>query len=140
MSAISTSTAALTQSQPEQRNAYAELSSEEFVNIMLAELTSQDPFEPNDTTAILEQISGLRSIESDQDLSDSLESLVLQNGISAAGALIGKNIEGLSPNGDRLNGQVTSVRVVDGQAELELDTGRRLPLENVTRVGEPGQA
>ncbi|MEM7681080.1 MAG: flagellar hook capping FlgD N-terminal domain-containing protein [Planctomycetota bacterium] len=140
MSAAISSTAGAQAASSTDRNAFADLSSDEFVNILIAELTTQDPFEPNDTAAILEQLSGLRSIESDQQLTESLESVVLQNGIASAGALIGRTVEGLSPIGDRLSGQVSSVRIVDGEAQLELDTGRRLPLSNVTRVGDVGQA
>ncbi|NBC11129.1 MAG: hypothetical protein GVY24_05250 [Planctomycetes bacterium] len=117
-------------------NAFAELDSGEFLNILLTELTNQDPFEPNDSQALLEQLSALRNIESQTALQDKLEALVLQNNISQAGALLGKVVEGLNANGDKLTGQVMSVRVVDGKAELELDTGRTLALERITRVTE----
>ncbi len=119
-------------------DAYANLSSDEFLKIMLTELSNQDPFEPNDSQAILEQLSSLRSIESDLELQEQLGSLVLQNSIGQAGALIGKHVEGLSTNNDQVSGIVTAVRVVDGKAELELDTGYRLPIDRVgTVTNEP---
>ncbi|MEE9404648.1 MAG: flagellar hook capping FlgD N-terminal domain-containing protein [Algisphaera sp.] len=115
-------------------NPYAELKSTDFVKIMVTELSNQDPFEPNDSAAILEQLSSLRSIESDLSLQSQLESLVLQNAIGQAGALIGREAEGLSLDNETIQGTVTSVRVVDGKTEVELDTGRRLPLKRITRV------
>ena len=122
-------------------DAYANLSSDEFLKIMLTELSNQDPFEPNDSQAILEQLSSLRSIESDLELQEQLGSLVLQNSIGQAGALIGKHVEGLSTNNDQVSGVVTAVRVVDGKAELELDTGYRLPIDRVgTVTNEPAAA
>ena len=39
------------------------LGSEEFLKIILTELTSQDPLSPNDTSALLDQISTIRSIK-----------------------------------------------------------------------------
>ena len=120
-------------------NPFAELGSTDFVKIMVEELSNQDPFEPNDSAAILEQLSSLRSIESDLSLNESLENLVLQNSIGQAGALIGRDVEGLTPDGQTLTGRVTSVRVVDGQTELRLDDGVSLPLDRVTQISEaPG--
>ena len=44
---------------------FGALDSEEFLNIMFTELQNQDPFEPNDSSALLEQLNSIRSIESD---------------------------------------------------------------------------
>ena len=117
---------------------FGDLSSEEFIRIMIAELTTQDPFEPNDTQAILDQLSSLTNIESQTALRESMESLVLQNGVSQAAGMIGKTVQGLDENNDRVTGKVNSVRVVDGVALLELDTGETLPLDRVTRIAQPG--
>ena len=115
-------------------NAFAELESTDFVRILVEELSNQDPFEPNDSAAILEQLSSLRSIESDISLQGQLENLVLQNSIGQAGALIGREVEGLSLENDIVRGTVTSVRVVDGETEVQLDTGDSLPLDRVTEI------
>lgn len=110
------------------------LSNDEFLKVMLTELGNQDPLNPQDTSKLLEQMSSLRNIESQLQLQQKLESLVLQNSISAAGGLIGKQVAGLSDDGSSLAGLVTSVRVQDGQAMLELDTGKTLPMKNVTEI------
>ena len=116
------------------RNPYAEVSSEEWLGIILEELQNQDPFEPNDTSATLEQLNSLRSIESDISLADQLESLVLQNSIGQAGSLIGKQIEGLNTLGQNVTGTVESVRVVDGKSQLQMQTGGTVEFNNVTNV------
>lgn len=72
--------------------AFADLSSGEFVKIMLEELANQDPFEPQDSAALLEQLSSLRNIESQISLEEKLESLVLQNSLSASAGMIGKDV------------------------------------------------
>ncbi len=115
-------------------NAFGDLSSTDFVRILVEELSNQDPFEPNDSAAILEQLSSLRSIESDISLQGQLENLVLQNSIGQAGSLIGREVQGLSLENDIVSGTVTSVRVVDGATEVQLDTGVSLPLERVTEI------
>jgi len=122
------------------KDAFGDLNTGQFLNILLTELTNQDPFEPNDSQALLEQLSSLRNIESQTALQESLETLVLQNNISQASSLLGKVVEGLTAGGDRVAGKVMSVRVVDGKAELELDTGRTLGIDRVTTVTEPSAA
>lgn len=119
---------------PDASNPFAEVTSEEWLGIILEELSNQDPFEPNDTSATLEQLNSLRSIESDITLQDQLESLVLQNSIGQAGSLIGREVEGLSTSGLPVTGIVDSVRVIEGKSQLQLDTGSSVDFSNVTNV------
>lgn len=110
---------------------FAELSSSEFVKIMITELTNQDPLKPNDSNELLNQLSSLRNIESQSNLQDQLKNLVSQNQIASAGNLIGKEVEGLDLNNNPVEGTVTSVRVADGAAELQLDNGQSLPMDRL---------
>lgn len=121
-------------------NPFAEVTSEEWLGIILEELSNQDPFEPNDTSATLEQLNSLRSIESDLSLQDQLESLVLQNSIGQAGSLIGKEVEGLSATGLNVTGTVASVRVVEGKSQLQLESGSTIEFKNVTNVANASAA
>lgn len=116
--------------------AFGELDSGEFIKILLSELTNQDPFEPQDSSAMLEQLSTLRNIESQLSLQDQLHDLVLQNQVSSAGGLIGKSVTGLDDNNFSIEGLVTSVRVQDGKAFLELDTGHTVSIDRVTRIAD----
>ena len=123
----------------ETANPYAELDSGEFMDLLLTELQNQDPFEPTDTQALMDQVSSLRNIESDLALQESLNNLALSNSLSSAGSMIGKIVTGLDLQNDSISGAVRSVRVVDGKAELELDSGRTLKLERVTEIAEPAR-
>ncbi|MGQ0628792.1 MAG: flagellar hook capping FlgD N-terminal domain-containing protein, partial [Phycisphaerales bacterium] len=60
-------------------NKYSELSSDEFVKIMLTELSNQDPLKPQDSSTLIQQMANILSIQSDVDLSKKLDSLVTQN-------------------------------------------------------------
>ena len=82
------------------------LDSEEFLNIMFTELQNQDPFEPNDSSALLEQLNSIRSIESDMALTSQLESIVFQNQLAGASNLIGRYIQGHGTDGgNRVDGR-----------------------------------
>lgn len=115
-------------------NRFADLSSDDFIRVMLSELENQDPFEPTDSSALLEQLSSLRNIESQLSLQDQLESLVLQNQITSAGGLIGKLVIGLDDAHAEVDGLVTAVRVEQDRVFLELDTGQTLRADRVTQI------
>ena len=115
-------------------NAFGSMSSEDFINILTEQLANQDPFEPQDSSALLEQLSSLRTVESQMSLSDSIAELVLQNQVATAGGLIGKSVEGKDDRNNAVDGLVTAVRVQDGQAVLELDNGKSLSMDRVTRI------
>jgi len=119
-------------------NAFAEMSSAEFVNILVTELTQQDPFEPNDSAALLEQLSSLRNIESQTNLNDQLQTMVNQNAISSASGLIGQEVTGLNNSNVSVTGLVTSLVIENGQPILRLQDGSRLPADRVTDVSNLG--
>jgi len=118
----------------ESPNAFAELSSEEFVKIMVEELTSQDPLSPNDSAAVLEQISSISQIESQNTLEDSLLQMVEQNSVAQATSLLGQRVEGLNNSNNEVAGTVVGIRLIDGQPVLKLSDGSDLPFGRVTAM------
>lgn len=118
-------------------NKFAELSSESFVRIMTAELTSQDPLKPNDSSHILEQMSSLRQIESSTSLTAKLDQLVSQNQFSAASSLLGAAVSGVSENGTRQSGVAVSIVRTTSGASLVLDSGYRIAINNIDTVDVP---
>lgn len=116
------------------RDAFSSLTSSEFVKIMFTELSNQDPLKPNDSSQMLEQLSSLRSIQSDIDLGDKLTAVVTQNQLATAGALIGKWVTGLTPQNERVIGEVDSVSRTDDGIFLNLTNGYRVPFSNVDNM------
>jgi flagellar basal-body rod modification protein FlgD len=119
------------------KNAFSDLTSEEFVKIMFTELSNQDPLKPNDSAALLEQMSSLRSIQSDIELSSKLEAMVSQNQLAAAGGLIGKYVSGVSTGNLRVEGEVISVSRTSEGPILNLLNGFRVRFENVDEMIDP---
>ncbi len=132
MSAGAIAGAARQPATPSVNNQFAELSTEQFIKIMITEMANQDPFDPQDSSALLEQISSIRNIESQLVLQEKLDSLVLQNQLATAGTLIGQTVSGLNTLNQIVTGVVTSMRIVDGKAVLGLDTGASLAFDRVT--------
>ncbi len=75
---------------------FSEMKTEDFIRIIFTELSNQDPFSPNDSGALLDQLNSIRSIESDIELVSRLDALVFQNQLGAAANLIGKFVDGLT--------------------------------------------
>lgn len=118
-------------------NRFNELTSEDFVKIMFTELSNQDPLKPNDSNALLQQMSSLRSIESDLALSKKLDAVVSQNQLATAGGLLGKYVTGYTDVFEPAEGIVRSVtQTLDGPV-LNLVNGARVPFGNVTQFREP---
>ena len=119
-------------------NGFADLSSGEFLQIILSELSNQDPLAPNDTAAIIEQLSSIRNIETQTQLDDKLNELVTQNSISTSANMIGKFVQGLDANNNNTEGIVESLSVRDGEPVLNLAGGGELAADRVTEVEDLG--
>ena len=115
---------------------FGALKSEDFLRVIFAELANQDPFSPNDSAALLDQLNSIRSIESDINLMEQLESLVFENKLASAANLIGKHVEGLTAANTRVSGMVVSVVRQGDSVSLELDNGWWVPIESVETIHE----
>lgn len=110
------------------------LKSEDFIKMMITQLQNQDPLEPAKNDQLLAQMSQISQLQSSSQLQDSLKTLVSQNNLSSAGAMIGKLVQGKDAQGVELKGIVTSVKVEDGNLSLELDNGKKMSLNDVTGI------
>jgi flagellar basal-body rod modification protein FlgD len=115
---------------------FSAINSEEFMRIIFAELSRQDPTQPSDSSKLIEQLSSIRSIQSDIELSRDLKSIVGQSQFATAGGLIGKQVQGLTDRGERVSGKVTSVSNTSIGPVLNLESGQRLAFTNVDRILE----
>ena len=134
MSAIDAITSTASPKTPAGTDAYSALGSGDFLKIILSELSRQDPLKPNDTSALLQQLSTIRTIQSDVDLSDRLKSLVGQNEWASGAGLIGKGVSGISEEGSRVAGLVIGVSRTSSGAVLTLDDGTRVPMKSVDEI------
>ncbi len=113
---------------------FSEMSTSDFIRIIFTELAHQDPFAHNDSSALLEQLNSIRSIESDLKLVDQFKSLVFENQFAVAAGLMGTYLTGLTESLDRVSGYVVSVLREGDSVQLELDNGWRVPLSSVESV------
>ncbi len=122
------------------RDGFSSLTSEDFAKIIFTELGKQDPLAPNDTNALIQQISGIRSIQSNVDLTDKLNDLVSQNEFAGAATLIGKTVSGLSLDLNRVSGAVKTVTRTTSGTLLTLNSGERMLIDYMDSVEQPAEA
>lgn len=112
------------------------LGGDDFLRLLIAELTNQDPLEPTSNQELLQQISSIRDIEMSTTLTRSLESLVDQQRAGSAASMIGKFAQGaIGQNGYANQGTVIGVHFgEDGLPVLRLDSGESLALKDVMEL------
>jgi flagellar basal-body rod modification protein FlgD len=118
-------------------DALSSLTSGEFLQIIFTELTNQDPLEPNDTEAMLNQLSTLRSIESDEQMVNSLSRLVSQSELASASQLIGSLVSGISLDNRRVSDLVISVSMTQDGPVLNMFDGSRMFFSQVDEIVGP---
>jgi len=125
---------------------FGDLKSEDFLALMIQELQSQDPLNPQDTGQLLQQLSNIRQIEQSSNSNKTLETLSQTLQALSAGQrfgdptnLIGKYVAGTTTDP---SGQPTEVQGVvigtrfdpQGNAILELHNGTFIPADQVEQI------
>lgn len=118
-------------------NKFGDLTSEQFTKIMLSELQSQDPLKPNDSNALLQQLSSIRSIESNLSLEKKLGNILSQNQLASAGNLLGANISGLTETNNRVSGTVVGVNAGPSGVSVTLAQGWTVPFSKIDGITIP---
>jgi flagellar basal-body rod modification protein FlgD len=88
-----------------------DLDIDEFLKLMLAELTNQDPLNPMDNAQLIEQIGQLRSLSATNKLSDTLDAVLTGQSLTTASGMIGKHVTALTDQNENVEGVVDRVSI-----------------------------
>ncbi|MFH1265418.1 MAG: flagellar hook capping FlgD N-terminal domain-containing protein [Planctomycetota bacterium] len=121
------------QQNPTGANAIADVDLDDFLKLFIAELQNQDPLNPMGNNEMLQQLSQIREIESNDRLTETLESVLLGQSLTTASSLIGRSIVAMAEDGATVTGRVDRVSIVDGMPKLNVD-GQVLDLKNVSEI------
>jgi flagellar basal-body rod modification protein FlgD len=92
-------------------NDLKDLDINQFLQLMISELTNQDPLNPLDNTQLVQQLGHLREIAATTQLTDTLASLQVGQSLTTASSLLGKKVTALSTNNQNITGVVDRVSV-----------------------------
>ncbi|WP_298210244.1 flagellar hook capping FlgD N-terminal domain-containing protein [Ferrimicrobium sp.] len=134
-SAVGAANNATTNSSDTSNNSIASLSSNEFLQLLVTELTNQNPLSPMDPSAMVQQTSSLSMVQLLDSVSNELQSLQSQEGVVNASSLIGQTVSYSTASGSQGSGVVSGVAMANGSLNLNID-GVAIPSSEVTAVGQ----
>ena len=111
-----------------------EMTSEQFLELLLAELQNQDPMEPMKNNELMAQMTQIKSLEATQDLVENLNRLTEGMEIGSAASLIGKLVSGKADNGITVEGKVEGLVIESDRVNLVVTGYPLLPVANVEQV------
>ena len=138
---MSTSVSSIVQGQTAQQStstaadsdAFANMTTSDFIKLMVTELQNQDPTSPMDNSQILQEVSQISAISSNNKLSSTLTSMQLQQDMTSGSVLLNQTITGLNASGTSITGKVDKVSVADSKVQLHIGNDT-VDLTNVSEI------
>jgi flagellar basal-body rod modification protein FlgD len=107
------------------------LGQEEFMKILLTQLTYQDPLKPLDNQEFIAQLAQFSSLEQSRQLNSRVDTLLTIQSTTQAVALLNKTVEINTPNGPAV-GTVTTLTFREGQPFMTIKTANDAFINDVT--------
>lgn len=104
---------------------------QDFLNLLLAQLTQQDPLEPMDNEKLMSQIIGIETLDRLEGLKQSMDGLTKSSAVDTFG-LLNKQVE-LTVDGNVINGTVESIRLNGSEPQVVIH-GVAHPISQITAV------
>ena len=112
---------------------YDSLKVSDFIQLLVTELTNQDPTAPVDNSTILQEVSLIKSIQSEENMTDTLDNMNASTNIASAANLVGRKVTGMNSSSESVTGTVDSVTIDDGSVTLQVGN-YKIDLSNVTKI------
>jgi flagellar basal-body rod modification protein FlgD len=113
-----------------------EMTRQEFLNLLTAQLTHQDPMNPMENSELMNQMVMLENLQSQEALTNSIKGLLHESKVGSAASLMGKTVRGVDAGGKVASGIVTGVAITGNSIDLVLNGNAATTIElgNVTDV------
>jgi flagellar basal-body rod modification protein FlgD len=98
------------------------LDSNQFMQILMAQLTHQNPLEPMDSNEMMNQFSQLNSLQELRDIHTAMDKVSVSNQTTYLASLIGKTIKANRSDGKILEGVVDGVLADKDNPQIRIGT------------------
>jgi flagellar basal-body rod modification protein FlgD len=129
-----TDTSLSTQGTQASGNPKANLDTNDFLKLFVAQMSHQDPMSPMDNNAMVSQMSALTSVEQLTNLSASNAKMASALGQSSAIALMGRSVTWTAADGTSSTGTVEKITTQDGSPFLTVDGTGGIDPSSVTQI------
>jgi flagellar basal-body rod modification protein FlgD len=109
------------------------LGMEDFLKILLTQLTYQDPLKPMDNQEFMAQMAQFTSLEQTQQLNNKIETLITNQAALQSVGLIGKTVDVSMPTG-QVTGTVSALSLSGAAPLLTVKTASGALLNDVVAV------
>src|ERR1700733_8929431 len=93
-----------------------------MLNIILTQLTYQDPLKPLDNFEFVSQLGQFAQLQQSQSLNDQITNLLASQAATQATGLIGKTVDLTDSSGAPISGSVSAVSFASGTPQLRITT------------------
>ena len=114
-------------------DAYAKLDGEAFLQLLVAQLTHQNPLEPMKNQEFMSQLTDMSSLEELQKISAAFDHAAAAGRLGLGASLLGRQVQWRDATGEEVAGTVEEVIKTDEELTLSVE-GVPVPLSAVTRV------
>ena len=121
-------------------NSSTNLTTQDFITMMVTQLQNQDPLNPTSSQDLLQQESAIGALQASTDTQTAMSAISQQTQIGSASSLIGKSVTGIDTANNSVSGVVNSVSVSSSAATLNLDDGSSVALSNISSITEPASS
>jgi flagellar basal-body rod modification protein FlgD len=105
---------------------------EDFMKILLTQLTYQDPLKPMDNQEFMAQMAQFTSLEQTQQLNEKLTQLVSNQAALQSVGLIGRTVDLTVSEGSTLTGTVTALSLSGDSPALSITTTSGATLSGIS--------
>src|SRR5689334_14347845 len=109
------------------------MDSDEFMKILLTQLTHQNPLEPMDNAEMMSQFSQLNSLQELRQIHTGMDQVSASNQVMYLASLIGKHVKANRPDGKVVEGVVEGVITEKDNPQVRIGT-EEVPLNEVIEV------
>ncbi|WP_420997920.1 flagellar hook capping FlgD N-terminal domain-containing protein [Cupriavidus sp. 30B13] len=104
---------------------------QDFLKILLTQLTYQDPLKPMDNQEFMAQVAQFTSLEQTQQLNSKMDALLSSQSSLQSVGLIGRTVE-VSTQSGTVVGTVSSLSLAGGAPSLTIKTAAGAELPNIS--------
>ena len=113
------------------------LDQDDFLKLLLAQFTSQDPMEPMKDTAFIAQMAQFTTLEQSKSMTADIAALREQQQVLQANGMLGRTVVLQQDGGALAQGSVTAVQMEAGTPKLVVN-GQAYELEQVLTITPAG--
>lgn len=110
------------------------VSHDEFLKLLVTQLTNQDPLNPMQDMDMMGQLAQIQALDEQIAMTKSMNRMRLDGQLQGASGMVGKHINGVDQYGNPASGVVNRAIYRDNQVFLELENMQRVCFEDLENV------